>query len=126
MNYAKLAKKADKLLAGAGQTVTVARYAPSRDSSTSVVTKGAATLSASASAVEIPVTQGLIQSFTVRLEEAIVLKTSRAFKLSPALGFRPLPRDEITLADGTIWGVTGCTFVSPAGIDLVYTIGVSK
>jgi hypothetical protein len=63
MNYAKLAATANKLLTGAGQSITISRYAPSRNASTAEVTKGTATVTGTAYAVEVPVTQGLIQSF---------------------------------------------------------------
>jgi hypothetical protein len=127
VNYAQLAQNVDAQLADKGQLVTVKRYAPSRNSSTGAVTKGSASLTSTVAAVEVPVTQGLIQSFTVRLDEdALTAKTSRAFKLSPLLSFEPAPRDEVTLADGTVWPVTGCTFVNPAGTPLIYTIGIAK
>jgi hypothetical protein len=127
MNYAATAARVDRQLADKGQSVTVSRYSPTRNSTTGVVTKGVAALTGTAAAVEIPVTKGLIQSFTVTLDDAAaVAKTRRAFKVSPALGFAPLPRDEITLADGTVWPVTGCTYVRPDGTDLVYTVGVTK
>jgi hypothetical protein len=127
MNYARLAQNADKQLAKFGQQITVTRYAPSRNAATGAVVKGLPTAMGSANAVEVPVTQGLIQSFETRLDEAsLVAKTMRAFKVSALLGFKPLPQDEVALADGSVWPVVGCTPVSPAGTPIIYTIGVAK
>jgi|PlaIllAssembly_1097288.scaffolds.fasta_scaffold07940_4 hypothetical protein len=127
MNYAALAQTVNAKLAAYGQQITVKRYTPSRNSSTGAVTKGAATLTASCAAIEVPVTQGLVQSFETRLDEAaLTTKVMRAFKVSTLLGFKPLPLDEVTLNDGSVWPVVGCTPVNPAGIPLVYTIGVAK
>lgn len=127
MNYTKIAADADKQLAEAGQLVTVARYAPTRNSSTGAVTKGTATLSASANAVEIPVTQALMGTFASQAAPGtLVNKTVRALKVSGLLGFFPRPGDEVTLADGTVWPVIGATQVNPAGIPIVYTVGLAK
>jgi len=127
MNYATLAKNADKQLAKFGQQLTVSRYAPSRNATTGAVTKGAATLTDTVSAIEVPVTANLLGTFGVSLESnALVAKTVRAFKVSALLSFQPAPKDEITLADGTIWPVIGCTPVNPAGTPIIYTVGVAK
>lgn len=127
MNYAQTAQNADKQLAKFGQQITVARYAPSRNSTTGAVTKGAATVSGTAAAVEVPATQGLVQSFETRIDEAsLTVKTMRAFKVSALLGFKPLPQDEVTLQDGSVWPVVGCTPINPAGTPIIYTVGVAK
>jgi len=125
--YERIARNADKQLAKAGQSITIARYAPSRNSSTGVVTKGAATASGTANAVEIPVTQALMGTFASQCAPGtLVSKTVRALKVSALLGFLPQSRDEVTLADGTVWPVVGVTPVNPAGVPIVYTVGVAK
>ena len=127
MNYAKTAANADKQLAKFGQLVTVKRYEPSRIASTGVVTKGSATLSASAAAVEVPVTQSLMGTFSsMCAPDSLTNKRVRALKVSGLLGFNPRAQDEVTLADGTTWPVVGCTPVSPDGTPIVYTVGLAK
>jgi hypothetical protein len=126
MNYAKLAATANKLLSGAGQTVTISRYAPSRNASTAEVTKGTATVTGTAYAVEVPITQNLIQSFG-KAFDGNVLKERRAFKVSAsALGFFPESGDELVMSDDSVWPVIGATQVNPAGTPLFYTVGVAK
>lgn len=126
MNYAQTAQNADKLLGKFGQQLTVTRYTTSRNATTGVVTTAPIQVG-TARAVEVPVTQGLIQSFSVRLDEAsLTAKTMRAFKISALLGFQPAPQDKITLADGSVWPVIGCTPANPAGTPLAYTVGVAK
>lgn len=127
MSYAQDAIDADAMLAEAGQQVTIARYAPTRNSSSGVVTKGAASLSGTVAAVEVPVTASLMGTFGIALAPgALVAKTVRAFKVSALLAFQPAPKDEVTLADGTVWPVIGCTPINPAGTPLIYTVGVAK
>jgi hypothetical protein len=127
VNYVQLAINVDRQLSKAGQLVTVKRYAPSRNSSTGAVTKGTASLTSTAYAVEIPVTAALADKFASMCEPGtLTSKTVRAFKISPLLTFQPAARDEVTLADGTIWPVVGCTPVQPNGTPLVYTVGVAK
>jgi hypothetical protein len=127
MNYAALAATSDKLLTNNGQEITVSQYTPTRNPATGAVTKGAATRMGTAYAVEVPVTQVLLDAFALRLADAaLVQKTVRAFKVSPALGFQPVPQDTITLSDGSVWPVVGCTPANPAGTPLVYTVGVAQ
>jgi hypothetical protein len=127
MNYSALAATANKLIEDAGQAITLSRYTVTRSSTTGVITKGAAVLTVNGYAIEVPVTQGLIDSFAVRLEAGeLVQKTLRAFKIAPSIGAQPQPRDEITLTDGSVWPVVGCTPINPAGTPLCYTVGVAK
>jgi hypothetical protein len=127
MNYAQLAKNADKQLAKFGQEITVARYASSRNTATGIVTKGTATLSGIANAIEVPVTVDVLDTFAATLEPgALVSKILRTFKVSALLGFQPAPLDEVTLPDNTVWPVVGCTPINPAGTPILYTIGVAK
>jgi len=75
----------------------------------------------------VPVSTALRDQFASMCEPGTLTnKTVRAFKVSPALGFQPKAQDEITLTDGTVWPVVGCTFVNPAGTPLIYTVGVAK
>lgn len=128
MSYAQDAIDIDKAFAPPdGQRLTVSRYAPTRNAVTGDVTKGAATQSASANAIEVPVTQAVIGTFAATLVPGeLVNKTIRTFKVSALLGFQPAAQDEVTLADGSVWPVIGCTTVNPAGVPLVYTVGVAK
>jgi hypothetical protein len=126
VNYPALASTAQRLIKGAGRTITIKRYTPSRNSVTGAVTKGSATLTATPYAVELPAAKGL-QMFESQIKaESLVIQQLRFFVLE-AIGqtFAPLPQDAAEI-DGAVWpikGVNGCT---PATVPLTYNIMVGK
>lgn len=127
MSYEQDAIDADVSLGEAGQRITVSRYAPTRNPTTAAVTKGAAIRSATANAVEVPVTQAVLGVFAATMAPgSLIQKTVRTFKVSALLGFEPAPQDEITLSDGAVWPVIGCTPIKPSGVPIIYTVGVAK
>ncbi len=125
MNYPALASTAQRLIQGAGRTITINRYAPSRNSGTGVVTKGGTTAFSTPYAVELPAAKGL-QIFESQIKaESLVIQQLRFFVVE-AVGqtFAPLPRDEAVI-DGEVWpikGVNGCT---PATVPITYNIMVA-
>ncbi len=127
MNYAALAKTVDRLFAAKGQQVRVTRYAPSRNSSTGAITRGAAIYDVTVNAIEVDASK---MPDELHLDPSVlVTKTARMFKLSPALGFAPQPTDWLTInEDGgqTVWPIVGVAHTHPAGIPLVYTVGIAK
>ena len=126
MNYAALATTAQKLIKQAGRTITINRYAPSRNSGTGAITKGGTVDFCTPYAVELPAAKGL-QVFESQIKaESLVIQQLRFFVIE-AVGqtFAPLPMDEVEI-DGAIWpikGVNGCT---PATVPLTYNIMVAK
>lgn len=126
MNYLAMAATAQKLIKQAGRQIELNRYAPVRVPETNQVVKGAATLTATPYAVELPAAKGL-SMFEAQLKaESLTVQQLRFFVLE-AIGqtFAPLPQDE-ALIDGAVWpikGVNGCT---PATVPLTYNIMVGK
>jgi hypothetical protein len=126
VNYSALASTAQRLIQDAGRTITIKRYAPSRNGSTGLVVKGSATLTATPYVVELPAAKGLRMFESQIKAESLVIQQLRFFVIE-AVGqtFAPLPQDEAEI-DGAAWpikGVNGCT---PATVPLTYNIMVAK
>lgn len=128
MNYAALAATAQRLLklGSDKRTITINRYAPTRNSATGAITEGAAVLTATPYAVELPAAKGLSLFEAQMKEQSLTIEQLRFFVIE-AIGqtFAPLPQDEVVI-DGTSWpikGVDGCT---PATVALTYNIMVAK
>lgn len=123
-DYSKTAANALKSIAKAGRKLEIMRPVVTFDNTTGVPTNGP-TLQGYITAVVLPRYKGQIfNSLDDSLKEALVKGKLRTV-LCAASGapFKPEALDVVTI-DGTKWQVIGCTELSPAGIPIIYTIGV--
>jgi hypothetical protein len=126
-SYTPLAAMADTLITRFGRSVTVKRYTPTVNGTTGAVTKGAASSTATAYALVLPINGAPSLAFDNRREELALARRELRYLQISAVGctFEPRPDDEVTIGSDT-WLVLGCTPVNPAGTALVYGVGVVK
>lgn len=123
-DYSKTAANALKSIGKAGRQLEIMRPVVSFDNTTGVPTD-APTVKGYINAIVLPRYKGMVfGSLDDGLKEALV-KGKLCTVLAAAKGapFKPEALDVITI-DGTKWQVIGCTELSPAGIPILYTIGV--
>jgi hypothetical protein len=110
---------------GYGMTVTVNRYTPTVNVTTEAVTKGIATSTFTAGAVSPPVFNPNGPVFANGTQgQSLVGKTLRFIKLdASAATFEPRALDEVVIGS-TTYQVLGCNPVSPAGVPIVYELGL--
>lgn len=78
-------------------------------------------------AIVKPASQGAVQAFDQKFASGTLIESNiRALKVAAkGLLWAPAPGDAVTLA-GNEWRVIGVTPVSPAGIDLLYSVSVMR
>jgi hypothetical protein len=121
MNYTKIADNVDKQFAKAGRTIIVSRETSDVD----IAGKVATTVeTCEAVAVVLPLSKWWYDNFVD--DGAFARKVGRLLKVAASgMTFEPRAFDKVTF-DGATWIVLGCTVISPAGIPLVYNIGVVR
>lgn len=75
----------------------------------------------------LPASKGTVEAFDNRLEGGTLIDERLRFIIAAAKGasFEPKSLDEVQF-DGGKWLVLGCTPLSPAGVPLLYKMGVKK
>jgi hypothetical protein len=88
------------------------------------VTPGTA-LTTTGCSIVLPASKGTVEAFDNRLAEKEVAGRELRYLKVAAFGMTFIPKslDKVTF-DGKTWLVLGCTPINPAGVPLVYGIGV--
>lgn len=128
-NYGKTAESAYASILAAGAVMAGTRALPGAyDPSTGEETAIPELQTWELVAVTLPATIARFRGIDVKLTEGLVLGKARylltAAKNSSGFIPEPLPEDVIVFPDLTAWKVIGATAIKPAGIPILYQIGV--
>ena len=135
-DYLESQADADELLEEFGRTIHIRREAPGEPNpETPWVPVVPVATRYSALAVVLPASQGTIEAFDNRmeggslLEERLryVLMSARMTRVSEvgATSIEPKSTDIVEF-DGHSWRVLGCTPLAPAGVPVIYPMGVQR
>ncbi len=123
-NYNKTAETARRLIVKFGQQVTLTRKTNTVTGSDGSVTQ--TTTTEPLDLVTVPASKGTVEAFDDRLKQDLVKGKIRfAIVAAKTASFRPLADDLIPL-DGSTFRVLGMTPLSPAGVDVIYKIGMTQ
>jgi hypothetical protein len=123
-NYSKSAETALSLIKQFGKSYPIKRSIKTPDGITGAVTSVDTT--GAIDAVILPVNTSKEKFDNQELTEAVAKGKAR-FLLVAASGapFQPDAGDEVTI-DSELWRCAGCTALSPAGVPVIYNIGVIR
>ena len=125
-DYNKLAQTTLDLIKKSGRAFVITRSRPSFDDVTGTPTAGTPQ-AGTFQAIVLPRYKGrTFDSLDDSIKEKLIQGKARTL-YAAAVGapFAPEALDEVTIS-GEQWVVIGCTELSPAGITMLYTIGVVK
>ena len=124
--YTEAADDVLDMLAEDGMSVAITRetgtgYDPVTETETAIVQNG------SLICVVLPASKGGVTMFDEHYRDNTLVQESLRYILAAAKNapFVPQPGDKMTF-EGAAWSVIGVTPVSPAGIPIIYRIGVKK
>lgn len=128
-NYGKTAESAFAAILAAGEAMTATRQgAGSYDPATGEETAIPELQTWELVAVALPATIARFRGIDSKLTEGLVLGKARylltAAKNSSGFIPEPLPEDLIVFSDLAVWKVVGATAIKPAGIPIIYQVGV--
>ncbi len=122
-NYKGAEKTAARIIAQFGETVNMLRYTTTYDPIAGAASNEKSQVAA-VKLVSIPATNDTIQSFDNDTAQDFVQGKLRFFLIAAQdIGFTPLSGDYIGFEDA-LWEVSGATPINPAGIALLYRVGV--
>lgn len=136
-NYAKSQATAQRLLARFGRSITLKRTIPgSTEPPYAPWNPGPATQATySVTAAVLPASKSTIEAFDNRLDGGTLIDEKlRYVVMSPQMtrtsdagpaSIEPKSLDVVTF-DGSDWTVLGCTPLNPAGIPVLYPMGVKR
>ena len=122
-NYKGAEKTAARLITQFGETVNMLRYEATYDPITGQTSSETSQVTA-ATLVSIPASNGTILSFDNKTTQDFVQGKLRFFIVAAKdIGFTPLSGDYIEF-ENALWEVSGATPINPAGIALLFRVGV--
>lgn len=124
MDYAKSAASALAIIKKNGKEYVISRSRPAFDDVTGEPADSTP-LTGKLTAVVLPRYKGpAFDSLDDGLKEALIKgKTRTVLAAAKGVAFVPEALDEVTI-NGTQWLVIGCSELNPAGVPIIYTIGV--
>jgi hypothetical protein len=125
-DYAKLAKGALASIKKAGRVYPMTRQTREFNNGTGQVVE-TTTQSGEIAGVKLPARKGSVEGFDKIFERETFVKTSIVFMIAAAQGatFEPDLLDVLTIDDQT-WEIRGVGTLAPAGIPLIYNLGLVK
>lgn len=125
-SYEKTAQTALKLLKKNGRSILLRRPDRTVDNVSGISTEGPAT-EGLLWVVILPASKGTVEAFDNRVEQSDLSSAKLRYIIAAADGapFEPKSNDEVVF-DGSVWTVLGATPLSPAGIPLLYKLGVKR
>ena len=122
-DYKKAQKTALNLIKKFGREVTLARVTSTNDPVTGVVTV-TDTQTTLATVVSLPASGNTVQAFDNKFKELLKQGKIRFFyAAAKGLAFEPDAGDYFEF-DGKVWELAGSTPLNPAGLPVLYTLGV--
>lgn len=127
IDYNEIAQGALESIKEAGGTLAILRSRPSFDDITGTPTPDPSPQSGKLSAVVLPRYKGVVfRNMDEAFREALVKGRAKSVLAAASdATFPPEPNDELTI-EGSQWRIIGVTVLAPAGVPLVYTIGVMQ
>lgn len=136
-DYIESQKDADELLKEFGRGITISRQVPGPPLNPKEpwIPGPPVTATYTASAVVLPASKGTIEAFDNRLENGTLIDERLRYVLMSPLMTRtsvagpatiePQSLDVLTF-DGHDWTVLGCTPLNPAGVPVLFPMGVKR
>lgn len=125
-NYAKTLATVDRLIEKFGQTLTFTRITEGGRYDPHVGESVQTEAAFSAKCVVLPTGSGTVEAFDEKRDPDLVDAKRRFLLVSPLnVSDRPQSADHLTF-EGAEWVVMGCTPLAPAGVDVLYRVGVQR
>lgn len=125
-DFTRQAETALRLIARNGQDIVFTRETTPFDPVTGGPGVATAPVTFQGKAVRLPNFKGTVfEGMDSAFKAALVTgKATVLLVAAKGLEHEPIPGDSVTLVDGSIWATIGLTVLNPAGLPIIYTMGV--
>lgn len=125
--YDNMAEVALAKITQFGREITITRFGSSNSDPAAGTVDKPVEATGTLKALVLPASKGTVEAFDNRLQGGSLIDEKLRYILAAAKGapFEPRSLDEVSF-DGIKWQVLGCTPLSPAGMPLLYKMGVMR
>ena len=125
-DYSGFEATALNLITQFGQSLTIYQENSTGYDPLTGSTTGGTITSTTCEGLTLPASKGTVQGFDDKFKEELVRGNARFFMLAASgMSFQP-DAGNLLLFEDEVWDVSGVTPVNPAGVPLVYRVGVRR